>query len=100
MAYYQTDDGSSVELFDSTIVKCMCACGYTWEDHTTQDYCPDCGKDTVKWAETNRVGYFYAFGLPGCLWDSDSFGPFESLAEALEDMEMHGCDVDNFARKV
>lgn len=34
--------------------------------------CPDPGS-----------GYFYAFGSPGCLWDSDPEGPFNSYSEAL-----------------
>ncbi len=34
---------------------------------------------------TGEKGYFYAFGLPGCLWDSSPIGPFESEEEALEE---------------
>ena len=30
-------------------------------------------------------GYFYAFGFPGCLWDSDPVGPFETEEEALKE---------------
>jgi hypothetical protein len=29
--------------------------------------------------------WFYAFGFPGCLWDSDPVGPFGSESEALAD---------------
>ena len=28
-------------------------------------------------------GYYYAYGLPGCLWDSDPVGPFDTYEEAL-----------------
>ena len=28
-------------------------------------------------------GYYYAFGFPGCLWDSDPVGPFDTEQEAL-----------------
>jgi len=31
-----------------------------------------------------KAGWIYAFGFPGCLWDSDPVGPFETEAEALE----------------
>ena len=31
------------------------------------------------------AGWYYAFGFPGCLWDSDPVGPFDSEAEALAD---------------
>ena len=30
-------------------------------------------------------GYYYAYGFPGCLWDSDPIGPFETYEKALED---------------
>ena len=33
-------------------------------------------------------GWWYAFGLPGCLLDSDPVGPFGSEAEALADARM------------
>jgi len=29
------------------------------------------------------VGFYYAFGFPGCLWDSDPVGPFDTEAKAL-----------------
>jgi len=45
----------------------QCECGETIDDGT------DAGK-----------GYFYAFGFPGCLWDSDPVGPFDTEAEALQ----------------
>lgn len=50
-------------------------------------YCPSCDKqDAVIVNEyTGRLGHWYAFGLPGCLHDSDTHGPFESEALALAD---------------
>jgi hypothetical protein len=29
------------------------------------------------------IGWYYAFGFPGCLWDGEPIGPFNSEAEAL-----------------
>lgn len=29
-------------------------------------------------------GFYYAHGFPGCLWDSDPVGPFETYSIALE----------------
>ena len=29
------------------------------------------------------AGFYFAHGLPGCLWDSDPIGPFDTEAEAL-----------------
>ncbi len=50
-------------------------------------YCPSCDKqDAVIVNEyTNRTGHWYAFGLPGCLHDSDAHGPFETHALAVAD---------------
>ena len=33
----------------------------------------------------NGSGFYYAYGSPGCLWDSDPIGPFEGYEEALAD---------------
>jgi len=30
-------------------------------------------------------GWYYAFGFPGCLWDGEPEGPFETKAEAIAD---------------
>lgn len=32
-------------------------------------------------------GYYYAFGFPGYLHDSDPFGPFDSEEECIKDAE-------------
>lgn len=38
-------------------------------------------------------GFFYAFGFPGCLWDSDPVGPFDTYELALADArEGVSCD--------
>ncbi len=34
---------------------------------------------------SDYIGYFYAFGFPGCLRDSDPIGPFSTEAAALAD---------------
>ena len=35
--------------------------------------------------ECGGPGFYYAYGFPGCLWDSDPVGPFGSEALALAD---------------
>jgi len=30
-------------------------------------------------------GFYYAFGFPGCLWDSEPIGPYATAEEALQD---------------
>jgi hypothetical protein len=48
--------------------------------------CQSCGRKGV-WRETDRKGWFYWYCLPGCLPDSDAFGPFATEAEALADAQ-------------
>jgi len=43
----------------------------------------DCCRDG-RIQQTDDIGYFYAYGSPGCLWESDPVGPFDSEAEALK----------------
>ena len=45
--------------------------------------CPTCG-GSVRCTDT-AMYYFYAFGFPGCLWDSDPVGPFDTYEAALAD---------------
>lgn len=59
-----------------------------------QDSCPTrgfecssdegCGQgDDPEVSPCDAAGYYYAFGSPGCLWDSEPVGPFDTEAEAL-----------------
>jgi len=75
-----------VEIFLSDVGECGCDSGPVL-------MCPEslggggfvqceCG-DTFRASEVNV--WFYAYGLPGCLWDSDPIGPFDTEAEALAD---------------
>ena len=32
-----------------------------------------------------KSGWYYAYGFPGCLHDSDEVGPFDTEQEALDD---------------
>ena len=43
--------------------------------------CPTCG-GTVRCTDT-KMHHWYAFGFPGCLWDSDPAGPFDTYEQAL-----------------
>lgn len=43
------------------------------------------GELTDSDGEPCEAGWYYAFGFPGCLWDGDPIGPFQSEAEALAD---------------
>ena len=49
------------------------------------------GRVTSKGFEVKtKAGYFYAFGFPGCLHDSDPYGPFPTYEAALADARSHG----------
>lgn len=37
-------------------------------------------------ATEEEEGWYYAYGFPGCLHDSDPIGPFGSRAEAIDAM--------------
>lgn len=39
--------------------------------------------------EPSEAGWYYWFCLPGCMPDSDPFGPFKSEDEALADAREH-----------
>jgi len=43
---------------------------------------PDIGPKELEWY--TDPGFYYAYGFPGCLWDSDPVGPFDTEEEALE----------------
>jgi len=35
--------------------------------------------------DTAGTGWYWASGFPGCLWDSDPIGPFQTEQEAIND---------------
>lgn len=43
----------------------------------------DCESHSSKHFTHLGQGFYYAFGFPGCLWDSDPVGPFDTEAAAL-----------------
>ncbi|MEE8607468.1 MAG: hypothetical protein V3S55_07690 [Nitrospiraceae bacterium] len=46
---------------------------------------------------TLERGFYYAFGFPGCLWDSDPTGPFTTYQAALDDARRHGDCHEDYA---
>ena len=99
MAYHYTDPTREsdphtlpdVEIWWGYNHQCtVCSC----ETPLTPDYygllyqereiCPTCETvGSLKVVDTARK-HWYAYGFPGCLWDSDPIGPFDTEAEALE----------------
>jgi hypothetical protein len=74
-----------VEMFQANYRYCVECSSLVFFDHYTDDdgrlvaECSDCA--TVN--ELSQRGWFYWFCVPGCLPDSEPFGPFATQAEAL-----------------
>ena len=52
---------------------------------TQEQYCPSCGhSDNVVAKRTKRTGWFWQYGMPGYMPDSDyPSGPYDSYEDAL-----------------
>jgi hypothetical protein len=56
-----------------------------------QDEQPGCCAENLRYGRPacclagDGPGWYWASGFPGCLWDSDPIGPFDTEAEALAD---------------
>ena len=57
------------------------------ESESARGFCPSCDRATCvdEVETTEKTGWFWWTCLPGCLPDSDPYGPFASEAEALAD---------------
>ncbi len=90
MAYHYTDESRAsdphalpdVEIFHSTCYPAQRENGKDDDDPR-----PRFGKGFEK---PNETGFYYAYGFPGCLWDSDPVGPFTTEAAALETARSDG----------
>jgi hypothetical protein len=74
MAYYYMNPADALDQYRLPDVEVF---------HT--DHWPD-GSDSETGCppeDGQGVGFYYAFGTPGCLWDSDPIGPFDSDKAAL-----------------
>ena len=73
-----------VEVWEDSIIEVTCRCG-VYQIQGDEDYnCPSCGSGEVAIKDTKRTGWFFWFCLPGCMPDSDPYGPFDSEDAALE----------------
>ena len=55
--------------------------------------CPECGSLNPRSLDTRAAWYWWSC-FPGCLPDSDPFGPFATEAEALADAQENAGDDD------
>lgn len=79
----------NVEVFEAQYFECP-DCSLIVLEHE----CPDCGPFS-KTSGNTLMGWFYWFCLPGCLPDSEPFGPFATEAEALQDAQENAGDNDD-----
>jgi predicted RNA-binding Zn-ribbon protein involved in translation (DUF1610 family) len=74
----------NIEVWQADVMTCD-HCDVTFPDTAENPLlCPECGKRT-RAACTARNAWFWHSCFPGCLPDSEPFGPFETAAEALAD---------------
>ena len=87
MPYHYTDQTRTNDphaLPDVEVFECICPLRWGGHGEPGLDYqhlradCPVGGNDTHR-----GTGFYFAHGIPGCLWDSDPVGPFDTEAEAL-----------------
>ena len=50
---------------------------------TSEQPCPSCSQPAVWHRLDQSKAWFYEYGMPGCLPDSDWFGPFTRKADAI-----------------
>jgi hypothetical protein len=63
---------------------------------TDKVYCPSCEREAVHSGTSETEKYWYWFCLPGCMPDSDAYGPYDSEDEALNAaQEQAGVDTDD-----
>lgn len=85
-----------LEVWLDTIYEITCCCGVTEVPGQPENpiTCPSCERQAESGKSTGRTGYFYWFCLPGCLPDSDAYGPFDSEEVALEQAREHARTYD------
>ena len=76
-----------------TIIRSKCGEFKVGRDsHHARGFCPSCDRATCVRdlddggiEHTERTGWFWWSCFPGCLPDSDPYGPFDSEQDALDD---------------
>ena len=87
-----------IEIFFCSFGYCpKCASlSFKYDEPTTSEaVCQDCNDGTK--VPLNQTGWFYWFCQPGCLPDSEPFGPFSTAEEAEDDANYDLVDDDGIA---
>lgn len=89
-----------VEVWCDRVSVVSCRCGdyevpFDSTHATGEVYCPSCERPAESVEDTDREAWWWWSCFPGCMPDSDAFGPFETEQEALEDAQSNaGWDED------
>lgn len=84
-----------VEIWQDHISIVRSSCGdfeVGADSEAARGFCPSCGKATCvdEVERTDRQGWFYWFCLPGCLPDSEPYGPYATEQDAERAAREHG----------
>ena len=95
MSYHYIDETRASDPHAQPDVEFFCVLTVKdWKDPLDCFRCSDWANDEDNTPHSEHVGWYYAHGFPGSLWDSDPIGPFDTEAEALTEGR-----VDSFRRK-
>lgn len=73
-----------VEVFEAEHDACrLCEQTIIFAESEVVAECGECGMQSFRTKQTKR-GWFYWFGFPGCLPDSEPGGPYDSEQAALD----------------
>ena len=83
-------DISGLEVWTDMAADVSCPCGYSGQfplEHVRDSICPDCGELLLIGDVGETLLYWAWYCQPGCLPDSDVFGPYESMLELHREHE-------------
>lgn len=75
----------NVEIWLAPILECQ-ECGAQHPSSGAREddpaECPECS--AAEYGPVGHAGWWYAFGFPGCLHDSEPCGPYDTREQALD----------------
>ena len=83
---YALPDVETFTGYEAECEHCGQAQAYLGAFNVEDTHCTECGKKGVRVTDTARKWYWWSC-FPGCLPDSEPFGPFATEAEAIADAQ-------------
>jgi hypothetical protein len=79
--WWYTDDG---ERCDAPSVFCpVCEDDMVWSDTEEDHVCAECKREAGTKVRPCGAGFYWWYSLPGCLPDSEPWGPFDTEDKAI-----------------